>query len=293
MNSSLKYFFTTVLIFSCLSSFAQKDKEIRKEQRLPKKIRLNAFLNEPYFYLGVSGGLSINLPLNKTNAISLDGTYTPFLERKRENPFVYLQFGLYAGFQIKKHHVFLQYEELKLFYGSNSLYYDQSYYFPSSYSREVIPYFSASYNYDLLGKGRTLGLQAGMHLGITLYNKFEKSESGNSALTETYDNGNTIIVIFEEQFTHTRLQTTGFAFGPNLNFEVNMTRWVSFNIYQQLTYAINPIMKTTYTYEIAGGKKGEGENNNSLFNYSFNLSLRFKMYLPKTRFKVAEKLATN
>lgn len=263
------------------SVYSQGYSEAKYKKMYETKQKRTLFLQEPYFYACITGGMGINLPTKRLFGISGDGSYFPGLESRPDNAFAYLNYGLSAGFQIKKHHVSVNYDAIRLAYATDYFVYKVNEISSSLRMNSSIPYLSLMYQYDIFGKGRLIGLQPGLHFGIGFYNYvYEKG-----LRKEGSNNG---FVIIDSELM--RMRKVGLGFGPSLNFEVNITRWFSFNFYQQLAYFPNTIFHSNITIYQEGLLKDKKEADTKLLNYSMNISLRFKMYLPKTRFKVAEKM---
>ncbi len=237
-----------------------------------KSAQLTSYLNQPYFYAGFGLGGSINLPVSTTHYLG-NHTSTDPLIRNYNRTSSFFQGQFFVGFQIKKHYATLRFENLAFSYGSELHRSSSNININESFT--LLPYASLSYQYDVLNNNKKISLQPGIHFGAAFFDVKPKDELmlQDGGMLGTYSEG---------------APKAAFGFGPSLNFEVNVNRWFSVNVYQQFTYIPGSVITTHYTFYRSDASSVETITKTNFLNYSANIALRFKMYLPKTRFKVGK-----
>lgn len=290
-NTKLLVLFLLGVVLS-LTLSAQTSVDSTYQQWLYKKQRSTAFLNETYFFTGFGVGPVFAIPAIKTHIPFENGGIISEDIYGGLSMKLFINARAFAGLYYKRNYFTLQIENL-YFYTNVSVWYksyhDGSWNGSQHEKANTAPYVSFMYQYDVLNNNKKIALQPGLHLGVGIIGNYDKMFHNENAF---YD---PVSQVFTPEHKYMikqeTLQKVGFGFGPSLNFEVNFGRSFSLNLYQQLSYIAGPVLKTELWSEVIGDPIQYGMSKTSLLNYSANLALRFKMYLPKTRFKVAEKLS--
>lgn len=286
-----QFLFLSLICLTFLNLNAQTfDSEKIKELKQFEKNRKTAFLNEPYIFTGFGLGPLFGIPAMRTVVPAANGqSFTRDLYGAAYMK-IFINARLFVGAHYKRHYFTAQFEDLHIYNNISA-----SYITPDGgggLQREtfdLLPYVSFMYQYDVLNNNRIFGLQPGFHAGLAIIPNFDGSTKMFSGSGTNGQNADTQLLEGET----TTLQRLGFGFGPSLNLEVNFARWFSLNFYQQFTYVAGPVIKNEFVTQYNGESPQYAVTNSNLLNYSMNISLRFKMYLPKTRFKVAEKMNGN
>lgn len=142
-------------------------------------------------------------------------------------------------------------------------------------------YYAFSYHVDVLRSVPRFRVQPSFYIGLT-QNVTDLDATGLGNDTMKLVNNNTL-VLKQENLPQTK---TNFVFGPSLNLEINVARWFSVNIQQNLLYGVGWPAKSTVTYQYNQEAPVVNQVRSGLLNYALFMNLRFKFFPKRTKERI-------
>lgn len=287
----MKYIGVLMIFFSMIFSInAQKKQEeywyanyrytLKKKGKQPKEVRkqtIARFIENNYFFVEAGGGLLIN-----TSPIQVSASDVSLIRKPAQQyvPF-FPKFHLGIGYHYKFNYFAVQAEVLYSVH-------DYEVVIPNS-SNDVLQrtsilnyaYYAFSYHVDVLRSVPRFRVQPGFYIGLT--QNVTPLEATHWAI-DTVDLGsNNTFIVNQENLPQTK---TNFVFGPSLNLEINVARWFSVNLQQNLLYGFGWPAKSDVTYQYNNEAPVVSQVRSGLLNYALFLNLRFKFYPKRTKQRI-------
>lgn len=279
-----------LMSFFVISSYAQKKQEeywygnyrytLKKKGKQPKEVRKQEFarfIENNYFFIEAGGGLTINA--SPIQIVKPEGSwlrkptkaFVPFFPKFHagvgyHHRFNYFTFQVEAMYSVHDYDVAFPHNADKVFDRAAELNY---------------AYYAFSYHIDVLRSVPRFRIQPGFYIGLT-QNVTTLNSTGFGNNTIALENNNTLI-LKQENLPQTK---TNFVFGPSLNLEINVARWFSVNIQQNLLYGIGWPAKTMVTYQYNQEAPVVNQVRSGLFNYALFMNLRFKLFPKNTKKRI-------
>ncbi len=279
-----------LLFFVFTSATAQKKQEefwysnyrytLKKKGKQPKEVRKQAFarfMENNYFFVEAGGGLIVNA--SPVQVTTIEGSllrkpskqYAPFFPKMHlgvgyHHKFNYFTLQAEVMYSVHDYEVAIPHNATDVFNRTAILNY---------------AYYAFSYHVDVLRSVPRFRIQPGFYIGLT-QNVTTLDATGWSDDTLALANNNKLI-LKQDNLPQTK---TNFVFGPSLNLEINVARWFSINLQQNLLYGVGWPVRTTITYQYNQEAPVASPVRSGLFNYALFMNLRFKLFPKKTKERI-------